>query len=73
MKYYILSGQLKTIVNADDTEKAACNALLNNTGVWLSPLICVSERGFDVLEHEQNEDEFFDTYELLLKTKMIGE
>ncbi len=77
-KYYVLSGEIKTVVSAphiENHEQAACEAVLScmTEGVSAAPLIIVSERGFDLHEHGDNEDVVFATQDILKKAGFLFE
>ena len=72
MKYYVTSNELKVIIagpHIKDAEEAACEAFLSRyrPGINISPLIIVSQRGFDYCNHENDEDKVFDTCDILTK------
>ena len=78
MKFYVKSQSFSTVVagpHIASAEEAAVEAYLkhykNNT--ILSPLTIVSERGFEYMDHDHNEDQVFDTLELLSKAGIIKE
>ena len=61
MKYYVRSHNLRVVICAKHIktpEDAACEVFLlkYNENTIVSPLIIVSERGFDYDEHEHYED-----------------
>jgi len=74
-KFYVLSGEIKTIISAPHiktAQQAACEAMLINTRTNFAeacpaPLIAVSEKGFDLTDHQQGDDFFFATVDILKK------
>lgn len=77
-KYYVRSGQVRAVISAphiQSPEDAACEAMLTylQEGVNVAPKIAVSQRGFDLFNHDINEDVIFDTEEILVKSGFIFE
>lgn len=79
-KYYVLSGMLKMVISAphiktrEDAAVEACIIHINkHGGVFLAPIIMVSERGFDLMKHDQNEDEAFAMIDILAKTGLLND
>ena len=72
MKYYVKSYKFEVVVagpHIDTPENAVCEAFLKyyDADKPLSPLVIVSERGFEYINHEHSEDNVFDTCEILKK------
>jgi hypothetical protein len=72
MKYYVISGEIRTVIAAphiNSCEEAACEAMLKGMteGVSASPMIVVSERGFELYTHGPTEDICFATQDILKK------
>jgi hypothetical protein len=75
-KFYIQSGELQTVIageHIETAEQAACEALLITKTNEIAPLIVVSERGFDLVDHQQGDDTFFATVDILKKTGLLCE
>ena len=72
MKYYVKSNNFEVVVGGEhieSAEDAACEAFLHyyKDNTVISPLIIVSERGFEYCNHEHIEDKVFDTCKILEK------
>jgi hypothetical protein len=78
MKFYVSSHDFQIVVagpHVASAEEAAIEAFLMHykEGITISPLIIVSERGFEYFEHEHYEDKVFDTCDILKKAGFIFE
>ena len=80
MKYYVISGQLRYTIGGphiNNSKDAACEAFLClknkilNRDLILAPLINVNERGFEIFEHELNDEVNYDTREILESVGLI--
>lgn len=61
-KYYVSCGDVRQIVVCNDSWTAACTAFLRSfehDQPEVEHVVCVSERGYDGLFLERDEDEFF--------------
>lgn len=69
MKYYVKSNEFEFVVagpHVTTARQAAIEAFLTHYDKqFLSPLIIVSERGFEYHSHDYTEDKVFDTCEIL--------
>lgn len=79
-KYYVLSGMLRMVISApyintpEEAAVEACITYINkHGGIFLAPVIMVSERGFDLMEHDHNEDEAFAMIDILGKTGLLND
>lgn len=73
-KYYVRSGHLQSMVLAVTPEQAAMKAFrMIKEGMCLSPVVCVSQRGFNFFDHEYGEDIFFDTRGVINLLALAGE
>lgn len=67
-KYYVMSGDLKTITTASNPKDAALNAFKKIEEIKLGKLTAVNEKGFDNID---DEDMFFYTVMLLEESGQI--
>lgn len=73
-KFYVMSGELKVVIGGPHigcARQAACEALLMFREHRLAPIMVISQRGFDVNEHEDNEDVFLDTEEIACEAGLL--
>jgi hypothetical protein len=73
-KYYVRSGHLQAVVLAVTPEQAAMKAFrMLKEGMVISPLTCVSQRGFNFFDHEYGEDIFFNTVGVIQMLSLAGD
>ena len=73
-KYYVLSGKLQCVIGASHIacpRQAACEAILMYREKDISPLIVISERGFDLHSHNESEDVVLATVDILKEAGLI--
>lgn len=77
MKFYVKSRNFQVVVagpHISNAIDAGCEAFITHykDGTILSPLTIISQRGFDYLDHEHEEDEAFNTCEILKKAGLLS-
>jgi len=70
MKYYVVSNEVRHVVGGPhitSPREAAKEAMLQcfQEGVCIAPVIVVSERGFSLYEHGDDEDDVYSTEDIL--------
>jgi ubiquinone biosynthesis protein Coq4 len=69
-KYYVVCHDIRTVISGphiESPEEAAIEALLNGAkhGARLAPVMIVSEKGFDLNSHGENEDQIYATDKIM--------
>ncbi len=75
-KYYVISGELRCVIGGPHINcprQAACEAILINRTHVLSPVIIVSEAGFDVNYHNTEDDVCLQTVDILKEAGLLND